>query len=273
MNDAFREKLFVITGGSSGIGYAVAEALVRRRARVVILSLHRAQVEHAMAQLGGRSSSLDGYACDIGAPADVTAICAAIVAAHGVPDVVVNNAGFAVYRTFEQTPDEEIEQLMNVNFAGAIRVTKAFLGGMIDKKRGQIVNVASIGGAMTITPNAIYCGAKHGMVAWSRCLAIETARYGIHVGVVCPGRVETSFFDHVTFQQRKHRKETELTVPLESVVGAILDTIDHRRRIRFVPRYLGMLAWAAQALGPLVRAPLERLSRARIEDLYPENRG
>ena len=226
----------------------------------------------AVKRLGGQSSKIGGYVCDIGVPADVTTVSAAVVAAHGIPDVLVNNAGFAVYRTFEQTPDEEIDRLIDVNYAGAIRVTKAFLGGMIEKRRGQIINVASIAGTMTITPNALYTGAKHGMIAWSRCLAIETARFGIHVGIVCPGRVETNFFDHETFRRRKYRKETELTVPMEIVVAAILDTIDRRRRIRFVPRYLGVLSWAAQAFGPLVAAPLEKLSRARIEDLYPEVR-
>ena len=177
MDDAAREKLFVITGGSSGIGFALAETLVSRGARVVILSLHKAHVMEAVKRLGGQSSKIGGYVCDIGVPADVTTVSAAVVAAHGIPDVLVNNAGFAVYRTFEQTPDEEIDRLIDVNYAGAIRVTKAFLGGMIEKRRGQIINVASIAGTMTITPNALYTGAKHGMIAWSRCLAIETARF------------------------------------------------------------------------------------------------
>jgi len=148
-------------------------------------------------------------------------------------------------------------------------VTKAFLGPMIARRSGQIINVASIAGAMTMTPNAVYGAAKHGMMAWSKCLALETSRFGIHVGVVCPGRVvETCFFEHETFKARTHRRETDLTVPMASVVDGIVDTIVRRRKLRFVPRYLGALAWASNALGPLTRVPLDRLMMSRIEDLY-----
>jgi short-subunit dehydrogenase len=105
-------------------------------------------------------------------------------------------------------------------------------------------------------------------MAWSRCLAIETARFGIHVGIVCPGRVETKFFDHATFKARAHRRETGLTVPMPEVVDAILDTIVRRRKVRFVPRYFGLLAWAVNAFGPLLRGLLDRLMTARVEDLY-----
>jgi uncharacterized protein len=265
-------KLFVITGGSSGIGLAVAEALVRRGARIVIVGLHTTHVTDAVARLGGPDKGVAGYACDVGVPEDVKAVCAAIVAAHGVPDVLVNNAGFAVYRTFEQSAEEEIERLMSVNFAGAVRVTKAFLGGMIARGSGQIVNISSIAGATLLTPNAVYCAAKHGMVAWSQCLAIEVARFGIDVGIVCPGRVETPFFDHETFRTRTHRKETEWTVPMSTAVEAILDTIDRRRQMRFVPRYLGAIAWAAKAFGPLAQWPLNRLWRARVEAIYKARR-
>ncbi|MEA2977386.1 MAG: uncharacterized protein QOF19_2906 [Alphaproteobacteria bacterium] len=201
-------------------------------------------------------------------PADVAAASRQVIADYGPPDILVNNAGFATYRTFEQEFPDEMERLYNVNFGGALRVTKAFLQGMIKRSSGHIVNIASIAGAMTITPNAVYGGAKHGMMAWSKCIAIELARFGVNVHVICPGRVETSFFDHETFRMRAHRKETELTIPIEEVVQAIIDTILHNKAVRFVPRYYGLLAWALHAFGPLVQGPMDRLLRARIEDLY-----
>jgi short-subunit dehydrogenase len=264
----FFEKLVVITGGTSGIGLAVATELQHRRARIVILADKGPGVEQALQRLGGRSNAVDGYVCDIGTPQSVTKVAADILSAHGAPDILINNAGFATYRTFEEEDSLEIERLMSVNFAGAIRVTKAFIGPMIERRSGQIINVASIAGVLALTPNAIYCGAKHAMIAWSKCLAAETARFGIHVSVVCPGRVETSFFDHETFRQRTFRKETALTVPMASVVDGILRTIVRRRRMCFIPRYFGAVAWAVNALGPIAQRPLDRLMRARVEDIY-----
>jgi len=261
-------KLVIVTGGTSGIGLALARALHAQRARVIALAHQQAGIDRVLSEFGGPNDRFDAYTCDIAAPDEVSATCNAIVSAHGVPDILVNNAGYATYRTFEQEDANELERLISVNFAGAIRVTHALLNGMIARKGGTIINVASIAGALTITPNALYCGAKHGMMAWSKCLAIETKRFNIHVGVVCPGRVETNFFDHETFRRRAHRKETELTVSMETVIDAILDTIVHRRKVRFVPRHLGLLAWAANAGGPLVQLALDRLLLARIEDIY-----
>lgn len=266
--DYFAAKLVVITGGTSGIGLALAKELSRRDARIVVLADKADSVASALAQLGGSHRSVHGYACDVGVPANVVETCARILEGHGAPDVLINNAGFAIYRTFEQEDPAEVERLMSVNFGGAIRVTKALLGGMIQRGSGHIVNVASIAGAIALTPCGVYSAAKHGMMAWSRCLAPEVARFGIDVTVVCPGRVETNFFNHATFQTRLHRKETEMTIPMETVVDATLDAILRRQRVRYVPRYYGLLVWAYHALRPLVRGPLDKLLRSRVEDIY-----
>jgi short-subunit dehydrogenase len=264
----FSQKRIVVTGGTSGIGFALAAELRRQDARVVILADKPESVGQAVQRLGGRSESLDGYVCDVGIPESVKKICAEIPAAHGVPDILINNAGYATYRTFEEEDSGEIERLMSVNFSGAIRVTKAFLGGMIERRSGQIINIASIAGTIALTPNALYCGTKHGVMAWSKCLGLETARFGLHVGVVCPGRVETGFFDHESFRERTFRQETALTVPLPKVVNGILRTIEQRKRTCFIPGYLRGVAWAANALGPFASSQLDRLMRARVDDIY-----
>ena len=96
---------------------------------------------------------------------------------------------------------------------------------MIAKSSGQIVNVASIAGRLVITPNCTYTAAKHGLVALSEALRYELGYFGIKVNVVCPGRIETPFFDHETFQQREKRPETKYTVPIEKVSRGIIRAI------------------------------------------------
>src|SRR4051794_5380527 len=243
----FAAKLIIITGGTSGTGLAFADELLQRNAKVVILS--------------DKAESV------------ASATCVHILKTHGAPDILINNAGYAIYRTFEQEDPAEIERLMNVNFGGAVRVTKAFINGMVQRRSGHIVNVASIAGVLPLTPCALYGAAKHAMVGWSQCIAPELARFGIDVTVVCPGRVQTSFFDHESFRSRPHRKETEATVPLAAVVDATFDAILRRQRMRYIPRRYGMLAWAYHALGPLVRVPFDRLLQSRVEDLYRSSEG
>ena len=262
------KKVVVITGGTSGIGLALATEYARLGAETVLLADKADSVSQAVAQLRQGGAAVSGYVCDVGMPQSVTEICAIVLAKHGPPDVLINSAGFAIYRTFEQEESSEIERLMSVNFAGAIRVTKAFLNAMIQSRRGHIVNVASIAGVMALTPCGVYSAAKHGMVAWSNCLGLELRRFGIHVTAICPGRVETNFFNHESFRTRRHRKETEMTIPMETVVEATFDAVRRLQRVRYVPRRYGLVAWAYHALGPLVRAPLDKLLRARVEDIY-----
>ena len=272
-DDFFATKLVVITGGTSGIGFALARELSRRKATVVVLADKADSVLRAVTELRAGSSWVHGYVCDIGIPDQVSDTCAQVIAEHGVPDILINNAGYAIYRTFEQEDPSEVERLMSVNFGGAVRTTKAFMAGMVRRRSGHIVNMASIAGVLPLTPCALYGAAKHGMVGWSQCIAPELIRFGIDVTVVCPGRVETSFFDHASFRSRPHRKETEATVPLAAVVAVTIDAILRRQRIRCVPRRYGMLAWAYNALGPLVRIPFNKLVRSRVEDLYRSSEG
>ena len=154
-----------------------------------------------------------------------------------------------------------------MNFAGHVLCTKAVLDGMIVRRSGHIVNIASVAGLFTLTPNAVYGAAKSGIVAWSRALRVELDRYGVGVSVVCPGRVETPFFEHETFRRRRARRETRLTVALPTVVEAVLDAIRRNREIVVVPRYWSWFARALVVVPYGLRAH-HALLRRRVDDLY-----
>src|SRR4051812_33999124 len=100
--DYFAGKTILITGGTSGIGFALAEELIRRSAKVLVLADKPESVSRALPLLEGVGPSVHGYVCDIGIPDQVTKTCARILAAHGAPDILINNAGYAIYRTLEQ---------------------------------------------------------------------------------------------------------------------------------------------------------------------------
>jgi uncharacterized protein len=262
------KKSILITGGSSGIGRNLAASFLKNDNKVIIASNNQSALQLAGSELKDISPNIFLYSVDVNNTDSVDRMTEAVLADHGCPDILVNSAGFATYRTFEETPIKEIEQLVGVNLLGAMRCTHSFLPMMIARKGGMIVNIASIAGKLVMTPNGVYSASKHALVAWSETLKYELARFNINVSVICPGRVETAFFDHETFRMRTPRAETQLTIPIEVVSRQILSAIEKKKFLTFIPSYYGLLIWLINTLSFAIRPIYGRLLTSRIESLY-----
>ena len=267
-----QNKWIVITGGSSGIGAAIAELAGARGNRVTLVADHAEQLEGTTARLVAAGIAADAIRCDIGRASDVDALAAQLLASGSAPDVLINNAGFGTYTTFEAAGLEEIERLFDVNLRGHVRLTKLLCAAMVVRRSGAICFMASIAGRIPITPNAAYCSAKHGMLGLAEALRIELRRFGIEVTAVCPGRVDTKFFDHDTFRTRTTGPENKTAMPAARAAGATLEAIATNRRITYVPRALGFGTWLFAALPVLLRPVFDRLMKARMERLYADAR-
>lgn len=267
---SFSTKLVLITGGSSGIGKQIAADMLRRGAQVILVAKGAEGLAQASHDLSGISSQVESFECDIGDSQKVLRLREYVLAKYGCPQIIINSAGFATYRTVEDSSLDEIEQMVNVNFLGAVRCTKAFLTCMIERRSGIIVNMASIAGRLVMTPNGTYSASKHALVAWSEVLLYELTRFGIHVHAVCPGRVEegTAFFNHETFKTRAPRAETRLTITVNDVSRATLQAIDRNRFLTFVPWTLGIVVWLTNAFPFLVKPVYRQLMLSRIESVY-----
>lgn len=182
-------KKALVTGAASGIGEAIAHALSRAGAAVVVADIDADNGERVAqaccAQTpGGRFISLN--------VADETN-CARVSDEIGPIDILVNNAGIGHVGTIEQTAGADLDRLYGVNVRGVFNVTKAFIGSMLARRTGTIVNMASIGGVLGIADRLAYCTTKFALVGLTKSLAIDHATHGIRVNCVCPGRVETPF--------------------------------------------------------------------------------
>lgn len=268
----FRDKRILITGGSSGIGKAVAADLLRLGAHVGIVADEPEKLRGAEAELKGISPHVWSHPCDVARHEDIHRMATAWRAAFGAPDVVISNAGFAVYYTFEQMTSADVRRLFDVNLTGAALVVHELLPDMIRAGGGDIVFVASIAGRLPMTPCGVYSASKHGLVTLAELLQVELARFNIRVHVVCPGRVETNFFDHASFQARAHRRETRHILPISVVSRAILDAVTRNRFMTYVPRYYALLAWLAGAVPLLFRPVWHRLLASRVESVYQSAR-
>jgi short-subunit dehydrogenase len=268
----FEGKKVLITGGSSGIGYHLAEDFLRMGARVFTVSEDGERLESSLASLRAISPNIQGAVCDIGDPAAVERMAKQVLAGFGCPDILINNAGSSTYRTFETTPSQELEHLASVNFVGPMRVTLAFVGAMKARGSGQIVIVSSIAGKIVFTPHSVYCAAKHGVSAWSEALYHELRPFGIAVTVAHPGRVSTEFFRHETFAQRPQRPESSLGVPVERVCADIIRGIDRKSFCVYSPFWLRFVAWAYLAFPLFSRPVFGYIIGQRIRGYYQYRR-
>jgi 2-hydroxycyclohexanecarboxyl-CoA dehydrogenase len=227
----FENKTVVITGGAGGIGGATCRRFAAQGAKVAVfdMNLEAAQkVADGIAASGGTAAA---YKCDITDRVAVDAAIAATIAQLGPIDVLVNNAGWDVFKPFVKTVPEEWSKLIAINLTGALHMLHAVLPGMVERNAGRIVNIASDAARGGSSGEAVYSACKGGLVALSKTLAREHARHSITVNVVCPGPTETALLDGMVEGARDPAKLKEAfrsAIPLgrlgqpEDLAGAIV---------------------------------------------------
>ena len=184
-------KNILITGGSRGIGAAIAKALASKDYRVII-NYNKSEKE-AKEVLNYIKDRTVGYMvkADISKPEEVDAMFSEIECMVGPVDILVNNAGIAMYGLFQDASLEEIENLFKVNVGGLLNVTKRALPGMISMKSGKILNVSSIWGIVGASNESHYAATKAAIISYTKSLANELSYSGISVNCIAPGAILT----------------------------------------------------------------------------------
>ncbi len=185
-------KVAVITGASSGIGALSAQLLGERGAIPVLLARSEDKLKTAAAGITGKYGL---YRCDVSRSEDVEETFAKIFAAYGRVDILLNNAGYGKFEGLTEMAVEEFDQMMNVNYLGIVRCTKAVVPHMLKRGSGQIVNVASMAGKLGTSRATAYSATKHAVLGFTNALRQELRHSGIIVSAVNPGPIETNFFN------------------------------------------------------------------------------
>lgn len=212
----------LVTGASGGIGAAIARALHAQGATVVLSGTREAALATLAAELGERAHVA---AADLRDPAAADALIAAAEAAAGPLHILVNNAGLTRDGLAMRMKDEDWAEVLDVDLAAPFRLIRAALRGMLRRRAGRIIGIASIVGATGNPGQANYAAAKAGLVGMSKSLAQEVASRGITVNVVAPGFVATAMTDALGEAQRARLLEA---IPLgrmgqpEDVAGAVV---------------------------------------------------
>jgi len=190
----FEGKTVVVTGGGGGIGGATCRRFAREGAKVAVYDMNLEAAEKVASGIREEGGQAQAFCCDITDRASVDKAVEATQQSLGSVDVLVNNAGWDVFKPFTKTEPGQWDKLIAINLTGALHMHHAVLPGMAARKAGRIVNIASDAARVGSSGEAVYAACKGGLVAFSKTIAREHARHGITVNVVCPGPTDTALF-------------------------------------------------------------------------------
>lgn len=184
-----------MTGGSRGIGRAVALALGRCGVHTAVLGRSRAALEETVRCLESEGVRALALVADLRREEEVKGAVEEAATRLGAPDILVNCAGKGHFGWVHETETADWDEVLGVNLRGLFLCTKYVLTHMLARQRGQIVNLASVAGLQAYGKSGAYCASKFGVVGFSRALALEVKKRGVRVHTICPGAVDTGFWD------------------------------------------------------------------------------
>lgn len=189
------DRVAVVTGGSTGIGRATAAELAAAGARVAICARTEPDLEEAADAIRSAGGDVLTVPADVSREEDVRRLARRVREELGPADVLVNNAGVGVFGSLEELDVEDFDRCFDVNVRGVFLCAKAFAPAMAERGDGVVVNVASLAGKNFFPKGSVYAGSKHAVMGLSKSLMVELRDRGVRVLTVCPGSVDTPFFD------------------------------------------------------------------------------
>jgi len=196
-------KTAIVTGGTRGIGAAIAALLAEHGAAVVVSGRDAARLQHAVQELEERGASVHGVVADAAKREDADRLVEAAKARYGRLDLLVNNAGITRDGLLIRMKDDDWDRVMEVNLRGAFLMTRAAAKLMVRQRSGRIINIASTAGVMGNPGQANYSAAKAGLIGFTKATARELAHWGVLVNAVAPGLIETDMAAAIPAEARE----------------------------------------------------------------------
>ena len=184
-------KKALVTGGGSGIGYAIAAKLANRGAEPILLDMNQESLDKALAELRGEGYRAFGFQANVTSRDELHRVRDELEVRGLDPDILVNCAGITLIAHFSATDHDEMQRIIDVNLMGTINIIETFLPSMIERRSGHIVNIGSIDGIIPIPGQSAYCASKFAVTGFSEVLYYDLRGNGVGVTLVCPGYVKT----------------------------------------------------------------------------------
>jgi hypothetical protein len=259
---SFEQKIIVVTGASSGIGAASCIEFAKKGANLVLVARRKNKLDEIQKTMAKFNNKILVCECDVSQKRQVEKMSKEVLDEFGRIDVLVNNAGFAIYGTVSDLTIEEIEAQMATNYFGMVYCTKYFLPKMLEQNYGHIVNVASVAASFGLPGIASYCASKFAMLGFSEGLKHELHGTKIGVTVVSPIMVKTNFFDHHSFEKMPKYSPTALSA--QTVARAVVRAATSPRLEIIVPSVVRGAVWAKHTFPYLINPILGSAFRKQL---------
>lgn len=232
-----KDKVIVITGASSGIGAEIALLLAERGAIPILLARSIDKLQEVTLRIKSRH---DFFQMDVTSTEQVFQVMNQVINKYGRVDILINNAGFGLFDFFINAAIEDYEEMMDVNYMGMVRCTKAVLPTMVENKNGHIINIASVAGKLATAKAAGYAATKFAMIGFSNSLRHELKGTGVYVSTVNPGPIDTPFFDRADPSGAYANQVKWMMLTPEQVAHAVLDVIIKKKTETTIPLSAGL---------------------------------
>jgi len=249
----------LVTGASGGIGLAVARRFATAEYDLILVARSRDKLEEIRRELG--PVRVETIVADLATPDGAAAVAAAVEDAGLTVDILVNNAGVGLFGPFLETPLPRERAMVQLNVTSVLDLTKRFLPGMVARRRGHVVNVASVAAFLPGPYQSVYYATKAFVLSFSEALAEELRDTGVSVSAICPGPTTTGFQARAGVTRARPLNRALFLAP-EAVAEATFDAVRRRRRI-VVPGWRQRVMVAAIGLAP--RRLVARLSARASE--------
>jgi short-subunit dehydrogenase len=245
---SYADKTAIVTGASSGMGRLLALRFAQAGARVALVARREAELRQVAAEIEQHGGTALVLPCDVGDRAQVFAAAQQAFSGFGAIDILVNNAGYGRHRRFLEWDLDDMERMLRVNFLGTLYWTKAVLPHMVERRRGWLVFMASVAGKLAVPDESAYVASKFAQVGLAEALSMEVEDAGIHVLTVCPGAINTPFFDADALARMPPVSKRMMIEP-ERVIDAVIDALARGKHEITVPRFIAT-GYVARALAP-----------------------
>ena len=211
-------KVALITGASRGIGFAIARSLGRMGARLSLCARDARRLESAANELKGEGFTVFAAPADVTRADQIASLVQGTEQTLGPVEILVNNAGIGYFGPVQEASEANWDAVLDTNLKSVFLISKAIAPGMILRRSGHIVNIASLAGKNAFANGGIYCASKWGLIGLTQCMAEDLRQYGIRVSAVCPGSVATEFSPHAGKDTSKMLQAEDVAHAVEMIV-------------------------------------------------------